>query len=541
MKNYKRENLMKKLMVAVAVALAAAVSLAGGEDAAIARLISKDGVTTTDYAAIQAAFDAAQAGDTVMLLSDCVVDKAITLENKDVVFDLGHCVMTNAAEKGGYNFDDCPTAFEITDTKFVLTNGVLDAGWGTAIRSTGKGSRIVLAQNSEVKGLYVWTLWTTDATVDVYGKITISDSEGSCLWLSKKGGVINIYDSAELRSYKGDIVRFECPEDGSAEEAPTLNIYGGSLQADGYPVVHAIDCMKYYGGKKSSGRVVIKGGTFGCDNYNYNAFGGFIEIYEGMTYQPLDGECTARFVNSDHGKLVEPDGVARICAEGYAPVQDEDGLFSIRKVSEITVVAPVNGTLETSVTNMVPAGVEVEFFATPAAGYVVQSVTTNGTALAYGATSFVMPDADVELVATFVEETEDYDWPEEWPADADDMVKLFFADWSEQNPGADYSLDAVKAAFLLNVNVGDELPEIKIEGISVADGAAEITAGSDGIDLANVNGAVYVEGSDELADWTPTVVVPVDEFASGKAVFEVKGAKFMKVCIGFKCPQPEDR
>lgn len=529
---------MKKLMVALVAALTAAVSFADP----VAKLISKDGATERNYEELQAAFDAAQAGDTVRLLVDFNVTKSITLENKDVVFDLNELTMNNLAEAKNYNFDNSPTVFEITNSVLVVTNGLIYAGYGTAIRSTGKGSHITLAKTSEILGLFVWTLWTTDATVDVYGKIVISEAEGSCLWLTKKGGVINIYDSAELRSYKGDIVRFECPEDESEEEAPTLNVYGGSLYADGYPVVHAVDCMKFYpGSPKSSGRVVIKGGTFCCDNYNSRSFGGFVEIYEGMTYQPLDGECTARFVNFDHGKLVEPDGIAKLCAEGYSLVPDEDGYFSARRTFNLTIVPPENGTLETTYTNMVGAGVAVVVYAIPAEGYVLDAITTNGTALAQGEKRFVMPEDNVELAATFKLEGEEPQWPESWPADADEAVKAKFADWAAANPGADYTLDAVKDAFLMNAKVGETIPAFAIESISVADDAATVAVGSSELDLGTVNGVVYVEGSDELANWAPTVVESVGPFEAGKASVVVEGAKFIKAGVGFANPTPVDR
>lgn len=69
---------------------------------------------------------------------------------------------------------------------------------------------------------------------------------------------------------------------------------------------------------------------------------------------------------------------------------------------DITVAAPQNGTLETSATNNVAAGTVVTVFATPAAGYRLASVTTNGAALA--GTTFEMPSEAVTLAATFEEE-----------------------------------------------------------------------------------------------------------------------------------------
>ena len=66
---------------------------------------------------------------------------------------------------------------------------------------------------------------------------------------------------------------------------------------------------------------------------------------------------------------------------------------------DITITAPQNGTLETSVTNDVAAGTIVTVTAPPAAGYLLVSVTTNGAALA--GTTFEMPSEDVTVAATF--------------------------------------------------------------------------------------------------------------------------------------------
>ena len=67
----------------------------------------------------------------------------------------------------------------------------------------------------------------------------------------------------------------------------------------------------------------------------------------------------------------------------------------------ITITAPQNGTLETSVTNVVAAGTTVTVTATPATGCQLKSVTMNGAAIT--GNTFVMPAADVTLAATFEE------------------------------------------------------------------------------------------------------------------------------------------
>ena len=99
---------------------------------------------------------------------------------------------------------------------------------------------------------------------------------------------------------------------------------------------------------------------------------------------------------------------ARAYAEGMNPSAVATATYTYvdpaQPVYDIAIAAPQNGTLETSATNDIPAGTVVTVTATPAAGYRLASVTTNGAALA-GAT-FAMPAGDVTLAATFEEQGE---------------------------------------------------------------------------------------------------------------------------------------
>ena len=102
-------------------------------------------------------------------------------------------------------------------------------------------------------------------------------------------------------------------------------------------------------------------------------------------------DCTPRLGNKAVDQAIVVQGVTYIW-DGSSWVADAPG-------HDITITAPQNGTLETSVTNDVAAGTIVTVTATPAAGYELMSVATNGAALA-GAT-FEMPSEDVTLAATF--------------------------------------------------------------------------------------------------------------------------------------------
>ena len=102
-------------------------------------------------------------------------------------------------------------------------------------------------------------------------------------------------------------------------------------------------------------------------------------------------------------------------AEGYVFTElDEDGVREATK-NDPTITPPTvalqtftvkfatveNGTVETSVTNNVAPGTEVTVTATPGAGYALESITTNGTAIT--GNTFVMPAEDVKVGATFTE------------------------------------------------------------------------------------------------------------------------------------------
>ena len=99
---------------------------------------------------------------------------------------------------------------------------------------------------------------------------------------------------------------------------------------------------------------------------------------------------------------------ARAYAEGLYPDAVATATYTyvdpVQPVYDIAIAACENGSLETSATNDIPAGTVVTVTATPAAGYRLASVTTNGAALA--GTAFAMPSENVTVSATFEEQGE---------------------------------------------------------------------------------------------------------------------------------------
>ena len=165
------------------------------------------------------------------------------------------------------------------------------------------------------------------------------------------------------------------------------------------------------------------------------------------------------------------------------------------------------------------------FAATIIADGVVVTTNNEGTVTTYTAIEAPAPQKD---------------WPEEWSdIDADDAVKAKFADWAaEKGDGADLTTDAAKAAFLMNTTV-EGLPELKITSIIVADDVATIVVDAGDADLAEVNGVLFLDKSNDLKAWT-THQIPLDgEIKDGNWTVEVEGAKFMKAEVGFKAPAAE--
>lgn len=189
----------------------------------------------------------------------------------------------------------------------------------------------------------------------------------------------------------------------SGGKTVTIDLAGGTLdwEASGYTwgIITVVD-------SKGDGRLTLAG-------YSRNVSGATVDLSALTADQlALDGaglfwtsaatvlkfpcgmalaDCTPRLGNKAVDQVIVVEGVTYTW-NGSSWVADAPG-------HDITITAPQNGTLETSVTNDVAAGTIVTVTATPAAGYELMSVTTNGAALA--GTTFEMPSEDVTLAATF--------------------------------------------------------------------------------------------------------------------------------------------
>ena len=197
------------------------------------------------------------------------------------------------------------------------------------------------------------------------------------------------------------------------------------------------------------------------------------------------------------------------------------------------------GTLTTDPeAGQIAAGTEVTVTATPAEGYELESITTNGQVLV--GITFEMPAENVTVAATFKKVS----YPEDWP-EADPEVAAKFAEWSTgPGEGADLSTDAAKNAFLLNVSVDDyeASNDLTIKSIDVdAEGYAAIEVsipgnyGFPGIDLAEINGILHIEAGNALDQLEKKAVVWWFT-ENGNAISKVK-YNFIKAVIGFETPE----
>ena len=211
------------------------------------------------------------------------------------------------------------------------------------------------------------------------------------------------------------------------------------------------------------------------------------------------------------------------CQTGYAPIANADGTYTITQAWNVKFyVGDV-----VSNAQVVANGEYAQAFAYDTATI---EAWTNAAGVAY---TEVAITANTDFFAQL--KSAGPTWPEDWPPEADDTVKEKFAAW--QAAYGVTTFEGNEAAFLLNVDPSSTtVPELKITSIAVADGKATIVVDAGTADLANVNGVLYVESSNDLVNWT-TFQLPVErEIDGGDWTVTVQAGKFMKAKVGFKDP-----
>lgn len=122
-------------------------------------------------------------------------------------------------------------------------------------------------------------------------------------------------------------------------------------------------------------------------------------------------------------------------------------------------------------------------------------------------------------------------FPAEWnvPANVSQAVADAFATWKAAQGQADITTDAAAQAFLLGVDVGDELPDVEITSISIVNGAVVVEG-----DVDDFNGVVYIRKSTTLEGLPTGTPVALDAEISDEP-----DAQFFKLCVDFTMPVPD--
>lgn len=499
-------------------------------------------IGTVLYLTLNEALEAAEADDEVGLLKSIVLDDTLVID-KAITFEMNGKEITLAADKAiGV---DVKAAATIQDGGFISTRETY-ANNAYAILNEAVNaaySNLTIIASNYKFGLTCDSPAQTDAdmkeecetpptvtvncwNVDIIGNGTLFYAQHTILNLDEDCSAIK--DKNTSGGYAAAVY--------SALNS-TVTIAGGYYEHD-YALISG----------NLGGAINVDGGEFKGAIKSYMKVGAHPELedipgykaqflFNGGTY---DGEIVFEDENARELDFFKKDDEVTTLAAPAGYKWDEDGVL-VKDVEpetyDITITAPENGTLETSVTNDVEVGTTVTVTATPAEGYELESITTNDVALAEGETTFEMPAEDVTVAATFKQVS----YPPEWP-EADPEVAAKFAEWSAgPGKGADLSTDAAKNAFLLNVAV-DGIKDLKIESIEVdADGYAAIVVAApgetyfDNIDLAEINGVLYVEAGDKIETMQPRAITYWTT-TSGKANVTVR-YNFIKAAIGFKKPE----
>lgn len=345
-------------------------------------LLIADGEELNDYTNIVDAVTAATEGATILVTQDFALDAATAITEKNLTLDLGGKTLT----MGDLNLD-------VSATTLVITNGTITSAKG--VLTLKDSSVVTLAADATIATSQTYKFEVDDATLNVYGTIEnlgASDAAAATIHANMDGGIINVYEGAYIHSQHNDAIRLN-----AEEGCVTVNVYGGTIESSGgYPT--------FYIYKTNNESVVnVYGGTLiGADQ-------GIFQVKETKaTVTPLTDACTAKFNKVEAGTWAGCVAIADICAEGYGPVKDEeDGYYTIQeKVAPTTYAITIaegleNGTVAADKATAA-AGETITLTVTPATGYQIASVTTNGTALAAAETyTFVMPAEAVEVAATF--------------------------------------------------------------------------------------------------------------------------------------------
>ena len=482
------------------------------------------------YATLAEALADAQGTDEIVLLKDItlteqtVIEKAITLNlnKKTISFDDGdydsvaiRVTASGATIKNGSVVSKVTALATACFIEFSAANGTLeDLTVDTANFKWGVGGSLPGADQWKTD---YNTYTITCKNVDVTGATSLFVAEGVNLTLDADCSATQSGEHAD--DWRNCAIHAGCNA--------IVTIAGGTYEGK-----YAIYKMS------SPAKIYVNGGKFTGDVYMHEL--------QGYTGEDVLAITAGNF----KGAPIDTDYLANEVDEGYERVWvdgDETGYvkpgaqaieYTITYISEqegTTAPAAASYTVNTefpmALADATTDRTDIEFV-----GWTNETYTTAIKAI----DALPSPLGGITLYAEWKAVSPEPEYPSEWP-DADDDVKAKFAAWRE-GVGKDAALDTdeAKDAFLLNVAVED-IKELKIESIDVdAEGNATIVAsvpgqfGFMGINLADINGVLFVEAGDAL-DAMEQKAVAWWYTTTGKATTKIK-YNFIRVVVGFEKP-----
>lgn len=223
------------------------------------------------YATLQEAIDAAQAGETVKLLSSVSLGDKLVIENKNIVLDLS-----------GFSLGRAAGVMDTLNSALVVQNGTVEGAyisngaWVAAI-TVGRGTNLTIASDATVTGPFGIAIGKIgqdagdEATagagtvVDIYGTVSGTSDQAALAWsgagaITINGGVtstasrpqINVHEGAVLTGTRGT------DENVNYSDAPAIYAAGfGEWTIEDGATLAADEPLSI-----KSGRFFINGGEF---------------------------------------------------------------------------------------------------------------------------------------------------------------------------------------------------------------------------------------------------------------------------------------
>ena len=313
----------------------------------------------TKYETLQAAVDAATNGQTVTLLADVELSGAVKIQDgKNVTLDLNGKKLSTTTETGNdtrhyYAIDNYGT-FTLRDSSAAQTGeirarGIENLGSGKMVIESGKivaidkngGAAIWNKADLTIQGgtfvaEYVGTSGDQFGPGCVYNDGTLTINGGTFTSMNKRTyAIVSNSGAVTITPAEGKTVEISGAHGGLGIDGGTATINGGSYASSEYYGL-------YVSNDTEKAAVTVTGGTF--DGKEYSAFIGSdgsnsvdstLKIEGGTFNKPIhaQGNTVKGAIQVSGGTFSEAVPEA-YCADGYVPVKNSDGTYSVVEESE---------------------------------------------------------------------------------------------------------------------------------------------------------------------------------------------------------------